>query len=592
MGASKNPVLLRASPDFKGLARASAEKYQLFEVPLKIKIMHNDTNIVSLLTQSFSQPTGGNPADLTDSTGRADFDQVLGTEFDRPGYEREFTPRESAGDRTSGDRTSGDRVTDDPSGVREKAHNDFTETPVRSDRPEQPVTPPPAQSEQAENRPAPLDDAPAGHSDKPVNNEPENPQTPSAANAAPAAESSEAEQGQAPVDEISNNLNASQQALRDRLEQLNIDPEIIDTLLESLIGNPQANGLLQSLYELLNAAGAAQAGAGAIANAGETQQAGLAENRVLQNLIKLGLSEADARQVIKQASAALAAKQTDSKNGPLLATLPQADGLKGNGTATAAEKLQSKSITQNLFFTQNNAETKPDSDSKNSSNANGNKLEKLASLLRTDANPNPLTQTTNPFKLAANPFLNVNGQTAAPLNVPGADGLALQAATTVDSAGKSVFKPVLAETYGQRGSVEKTVANQIIERISFRGMGSHKEINIKLDPPSLGSVRMNVSTTGESVRTTIVTENHFVKQVIESQLPQLRDSLANQGIKVDHFSVLVGGNSEQNRAHQQESASPTSYLGLENEDLQDTVEELVLTRGPVIFNESTINVFA
>ena len=554
--------------------------------------MQSNTNIVSLLTQSFSQPAGGNPASLTDSIGRADFDQVLGKEFDRPVYEKELAPYEKEF-------------------ARRESSNDRVETPVRSDRPEPRETPHPEQSEQAR----PFEDAPAGRSEKPVHdesenpqasaaanaspaaesqgNESENPQASVAANASPAAESRGAEQGQTPVDEIPNHLNASQQALKDRLEQLNIDPEIIDTLLESLVGNPQANGLVQSLYGLLNAAGATQTGAGALSIAGEAQ-AGLPENLVLQNLIRAGLSEAEARQLIEQAAAALASKQIDSKNGPLLATLPQADGLKGNGTETSSEKLPSKSVTQNLPLTQNNAETRPDSDSKNSSNANGDKFEKLASLLRTDANTSPAAQTNSPFKLAANPLLNLNGQTAAPLNVPGADGLALQAATAVNNAGKSaeVFKPVLAETYGQRGSVEKTVASQIIERISFRGMGSHKEINIKLDPPSLGSVRMNVSTTGESVRTTIVTENHFVKQVIESQLPQLRDSLANQGIKVDHFSVLVGGNSEQNTAHQQESASPTSYLGLENEDLQDTVEELVLTRGPVIFNDSTINVFA
>ena len=308
----------------------------------------------------------------------------------------------------------------------------------------------------------------------------------------------------------------------------------------------------------------------------------------MQNLIRTGLSEVDAQKVIDQAVAALASKQAETKGGPV--TLPQTDGLKGNGIETSGEKLPSKAITQNLPLAQNNAETQ--SDSKNSSNANADKLEKLASLLKSEANP--LTQNASPFKLAVNAFLNLNGKTATPLNVTSAEGLAVQATTAADSAGKSaeVFKPVLAETYGQRGSAAKTVASQIIERISFRGMGSQKEINIKLDPPSLGSVRMNVSTSGESVRTTIVTENHFVKQVIEGNLSQLKDSLANQGIKVDHFSVLVGGNAEQNTAHQQESASPTQTLGLDNEDFQDTAEELVLTQGPVIFNESTINVFA
>ncbi|TDJ61298.1 MAG: flagellar hook-length control protein FliK, partial [Nitrospina sp.] len=339
-----------------------------------------------------------------------------------------------------------------------------------------------------------------------------------------------------------------------------------------------------------NAAGA-QAQAGPLANAVEGPT-GQPHSLALQNLIQAGLTEADARKVIDQATAALAAKQTKIKGSPLLATLPPVDGLKGNATEAPGEKLPVKLITPNVALNQSNAESKPDSNSNNASNANSDPFAKLASLLRNDGNANPAASAASPFKAAVNTFLNLNG--ATPPNTASAEGLAIQTGTAVASAGKSteVFKPVLAQTYGQRGSVEKTVASQIIERISFRGMGSQKEIHIKLDPPSLGSVRVTVATTGDSVRTTIVTENHFVKHVIENNLPQLKDSLASQGIKVDQFSVLVGGNPEQNTAHQQESAGPKTILGPDHEDPRDTGEELVLTQGHVIFNESTINVFA
>lgn len=538
--------------------------------------MPTDINIVALLTQSFSQASAGNPAFFTGSSGRPEFDQVLGQEFDRSVAERNVTPRESAHDRTTADSFR----------VREKVHSDSVETPVRSDRP----GPPESAAEQVEHRPAPFEDAPTGRSDQPVNKEPGNPQTAAEANTAPPVEALEAEPSPVPANESSQNLTANQQALRDQLEKLNIDPEIIDTLLENLVGNPKANGLLRSLYGLLNATGA-QAQAGALANAVEGQT-GLPQSLALQNLIQVGLTAADARKVIDQATAALATKQTKIKGSPLLATLPPVDGLKGNATEAPGEKLPSKLITPNVALNQSNAESKSDSNSNNASNANSDPLAKLASLLRNDGNANPAASATSPFKAAVNAFLNLNG--ATPPNTSSAEGLAIQNGTAVASAGKSteVFKPVLAQTYGQRGSVEKTVASQIIERISFRGMGSQKEIHIKLDPPSLGSVRVTVATTGDSVRTTIVTENHFVKHVIENNLPQLKDSLASQGIKVDQFSVLVGGNPEQNTAHQQESAGPKTILGPDHEDPRDTDEELVLTQGHLIFNESTINVFA
>ena len=541
--------------------------------------MPTDINIVALLTQSFSQASAGNPALFTGSSERAGFDQVLGQEFDRSVAETNFTPRESTNDRTAAD----------PFRVREKVHsdrNDRVETPVRSDRP----GPPEGVAEQVEHRPAPFEDAPTGRSDQPVNKEPGNPQTAAEANTAPPVEALEAEPSQVPANESSQNLTANQQALRDQLEKLNIDPEIIDTLLENLVGNPKANGLLRSLYGLLNATGA-QAQTGPLANAVEGQT-GLPASLALQNLIQAGLNQAQAQKVIQQSSTVSATQLAQIENGPLLATLPPVNGLKGNATEAPGEKLPVKLITPNVSLNQSNAESKSDSNSNNASNANSDPLTKLASLLRNDANPNPATSATSPFKAAVNAFLNLNG--ATPLNSASAEGLAIQTGTAVASAGKSteVFKPVLAQTYGQRGSVEKTVASQIIERISFRGMGSQKEIHIKLDPPSLGSVRVTVATTGDSVRTTIVTENHFVKHVIENNLPQLKDSLASQGIKVDQFSVLVGGNPEQNTAHQQESAGPKTILGPDHEDPRDTGEELVLTQGHVIFNESTINVFA
>lgn len=543
--------------------------------------MATDINIVALLTQSFSQAGGMNSARFTDSAGRTGFDQFLGRQFDRAVADRTFTPRESHQGRTP----------DELSGPREIFPSDRPETPVRSDRPGPPATP----LEPVENGPAPFEDAPTARSDQPVNPGSENPQTATDASTAPAAEPLPANQSPVPAADNENHLTAQQEALRGQLEKLNINPEIINTLLANLVGNPQANGLLQSLFGLLNASGAvAQTGAGVVANTGGTPT-GLPNNLVLQNLIQAGLSEADALKVIEQAGEALASKAAQIKGGRLPLPLPPGEGLKGNGTEAPSGKLSAKPIALNFPLAQGNAETRADSNSKNSSNGNGDRFEKLAALLQNNSNSGLTAQPTNPFKLTASPFLNLNSATAAtPVNVASAEGLAVQTGTVVDPAGKSaeVFKPVLAQTYGQRGSVEKTVARQIIDRISFRGTGSQKEINIKLDPPSLGSIRVNVSTSGESVRTTIITENSFVKQVIENNLSQLKDSLASQGIKVDQFSVLVGGQPEQNTAHQQESAGPKTTLGPDHEDPRDPGEELVLTPDRVIFNESTINVFA
>ena len=105
----------------------------------------------------------------------------------------------------------------------------------------------------------------------------------------------------------------------------------------------------------------------------------------------------------------------------------------------------------------------------------------------------------------------------------------------------STAKAALPENPIYKAPIETRVIDQIINRISVRSNGSQSEVRIKLDPPSLGTVRMNISTSGDGVRTVIVAENQAVKQVIENNLSQLRDSMAGQGLKIDSFSVLVGG---------------------------------------------------
>ncbi len=118
--------------------------------------------------------------------------------------------------------------------------------------------------------------------------------------------------------------------------------------------------------------------------------------------------------------------------------------------------------------------------------------------------------------------------------------------TTANTAVKAVEsnKPVLPENLLARGATEAKIINQIADRMTVRSNGSQNEVHLKLDPPSLGTVRMNITTSGDTVRTVIVAENHAVKQVIENNFNQLRDAMGEQGLKVDSFTVTVGGESD------------------------------------------------
>jgi flagellar hook-length control protein FliK len=122
-------------------------------------------------------------------------------------------------------------------------------------------------------------------------------------------------------------------------------------------------------------------------------------------------------------------------------------------------------------------------------------------------------------------------------------------------------RPVLT-----KGVSERSIADQIFQKFSIRGNGQNNEIKMRLEPPSLGTVRMNITTQGEIVKTSIFAESHVVKQVIESNLSQLKDAFADQGLKVDSFEVLVGGEPGFKNQKQPQQYSGQHIKGLETED--------------------------
>ena len=150
-------------------------------------------------------------------------------------------------------------------------------------------------------------------------------------------------------------------------------------------------------------------------------------------------------------------------------------------------------------------------------------------------------------------------------NVKTAPDLQVQPTTaTTNTVVKAVesSKPILPENLLARGATEVKIINQITDKMTVRSNGPENEVHIKLDPPSLGRVRMNIITSGDSVRTLIVAENQAVKQVIENNFNQLRDAMGEQGLKVGSFTVTVGGESNQQNSSDNSSGkkdNPSSF---------------------------------
>ena len=380
-------------------------------------------------------------------------------------------------------------------------------------------------------------------------------------------------------------------SLKDLLAGLNIDSKTINQLIEALNSGDAAGiqNILNALRGLLQASN--QATPTQITQASEivsevaTNRLNPAEQQTLDLLVRAGLTQKEAQQVIQQVRTGnIPQSVTDNSTQP---------------SKTVVDTIVSKFRSENSNGSGNPQNSSGDTGgsakhaadtARNVSGLTTERAETLATLIAPDKTGNA---QTNPLiaKPSVAPLLN--------LNTSGQPGILAEGtqppAAVADAAAKAVdfVKPAVTETYNGRASMDKPITAQIIEKFSMRGFGNHREVQIKLDPPSLGTIRMNVSTNGETVRATIVAENNIVKSVIENNLSQLKDSITHQGVKIDSFNVLVGGNANHSAESHKSALDYLGQLGRERAINQEPVEETITLHRPIFLNENqSFSIFA
>lgn len=85
------------------------------------------------------------------------------------------------------------------------------------------------------------------------------------------------------------------------------------------------------------------------------------------------------------------------------------------------------------------------------------------------------------------------------------------------------------------------LAEQVADRIrSLERPGRH-ELTVRLDPPDLGSVRIEARLDGNRLALRLVAEGEQARDALQQALPRLRDSLVEHGIVPTRLSVDLGG---------------------------------------------------
>ncbi|MCF6265599.1 MAG: flagellar hook-length control protein FliK [Desulfuromusa sp.] len=105
--------------------------------------------------------------------------------------------------------------------------------------------------------------------------------------------------------------------------------------------------------------------------------------------------------------------------------------------------------------------------------------------------------------------------------------------------------PVVQLASGQQVT-ESQIFDQVVTQLSGSVNGESGRMVLRLQPAELGSLRLELIVEGDRIKANLHAQNHQVQEVLERNLPQLRNALAAQGLKIDQFQV----NTDQ---HQQSS---------------------------------------
>lgn len=119
----------------------------------------------------------------------------------------------------------------------------------------------------------------------------------------------------------------------------------------------------------------------------------------------------------------------------------------------------------------------------------------------------------------------------------------------------------------------RNIANQIIDRIKVSVTSDQTSMELQLNPENLGKVNLSVETKNGAMTAHFVVQNEISKEAIESQMQTLRDTLNQQGIKVDSIEVTVSANAfEQTN---QESSNNEAETKKNNSGRKITLDDAV-----------------
>lgn len=113
----------------------------------------------------------------------------------------------------------------------------------------------------------------------------------------------------------------------------------------------------------------------------------------------------------------------------------------------------------------------------------------------------------------------------------------------LNKGGAMKSEAVFENAMAQNTADTQNIMNQIMDYMRVQVKADMTQMELQLNPASLGTVNINITSKAGVITAQFLTQNETVKAAIESQIVQLKNSFEEQGLKVEAVEVTVASHS-------------------------------------------------
>jgi flagellar hook-length control protein FliK len=141
---------------------------------------------------------------------------------------------------------------------------------------------------------------------------------------------------------------------------------------------------------------------------------------------------------------------------------------------------------------------------------------------------------------------------------PAAKGTAQSDASfqaTLAAAGNDGHLAGASKAMAARGGLPAYVVRQVSDQIALMARNNQSQLRLALKPPELGELTIKLSLREGVLKATLVADSASAKQTLEAGLNELKQQLAQQGLKLERMEVVVSPDAERREARGGEQGS-------------------------------------